>query len=274
MINDHLIKLKLLTFTLMFSALFLAESKAQSDPTDTPTSVKETNIICYAAKNKWVCAPADEKEKAQEKAMKLALGKSETSSLTNPSSQPVEIKTIAPNNISQQVQVLEDPIQTAINDFTPRQDAPPPTEQAEPIKSAEQTAETIVNTAEPKANSNSATQQRLAPAKVTTQSTSTSVKNASGDFTQWQAQHAEQWTFQVIGTSNRHHLDGFMLKHGLEQTNHSIVKTQANGADWWVVLSGLYSSRNDALSQRDTLPAELSGNAWVRQIKTIVGQAD
>ena len=31
----------------------------------------ETNIVCYAAKNKWVCAPEDQQEIASEKAEKL-----------------------------------------------------------------------------------------------------------------------------------------------------------------------------------------------------------
>ncbi|TDR20405.1 SPOR domain-containing protein [Marinicella litoralis] len=261
MTNDQLIKFKLLTTTLLL--MFVAGSDAQSDPSDTPENANETNIICYAAKSKWVCAPADEKERAQEKAMKLALGESEQNRFTNENSQAVEIQTIESNNIGQQVETYEDPLQSSIKDFIPREDAIAPSKSAELNEPAAQSA--VPDSSEQPTN-----------AQDTSTVTTTIVPSVtpSADFSQWQSQFADYWTFQVIGTSNRHHLAEFIAQHGLAQTDHSIVKTQVNGADWWVVLSGIYLSRDQALSQRDTLPTALSTNAWVRQIKSIVGQAD
>ncbi len=37
---------------------------------------KDTNIVCFAAKNQWVCAPANQQEIANEKAKKLLIKKS------------------------------------------------------------------------------------------------------------------------------------------------------------------------------------------------------
>lgn len=263
MINDYLIQLKLLAGTLLF--MFIVEPKAQPDPGDTPESVKETNIICYAALSKWVCASADEKEKAQEKAMRLASEQNEKN--TNTSQAQVEIQTLEANNISQHVQEVETPIQSAIKDFIPRTDnSNKDTEDLEDsnqLSEAKQSSEPVIH---PKDEANiSLLQHSVDPIRSAA---------GEGDFNHWKSQYTEQWTFQVIGTSNRHHLDGFVLKHGLDHTNYSIVKTQANGADWWVVLSGLYSSREDALSHRDNLPSQLAAKAWVRQIKAIDGLAD
>jgi len=258
MINDSVFKLKLLT-ALLFMWLFIAESRAQSNPIDAPESVNETNIICYAAKSKWVCAPADDKQKAQEKAMKLALDSNDNSTL----SQSVEIQTIAPNNISEQVQEVETPLQSSIKDFVSRDDAVNVADNKQDTADSNQNNPVITKPNEVHNH------QPLVDSIETNQSA-----GDRADFSQWQSMYPSYWTFQVIGTSNRHHLDDFVLKHGLDQTSHHIVKTQANGADWWIVLSGLYNSREVALGQRDQLPVELSANAWVRQIKSIVGQAD
>ncbi len=265
MIIDQVNKLKLTSAAIL--SMVVVGAIAQSDPTDTPESVKETNIICYAAQKKWVCAPADEKEKAQQKAMKLALSEKDSSPYDNVSSQPVEIQTIEPNNIGQQVQeqAVEDPIQAAIKDFIPREDAVQP--------SSEQTDEaTSTQSAKPAQNIASAS---ASPTKNSAEISQIETKTSpDNNFNQWQASYPEKWTFQVIGTSNRHHLNDFIAQHDLAQNPFSIVRTQANGADWWVVLSGLFDSREQALAQRNQLPTQLSGNAWVRQIKTIVGQAD
>ncbi len=47
-------------FILFFSTIVFSKDKP-----------KETNIVCFAAKNKWVCAPEDQQEIASEKANKL-----------------------------------------------------------------------------------------------------------------------------------------------------------------------------------------------------------
>ena len=73
---------------------FAGYSAAQNEIDSEPTA--ETEIICYAAQNQWVCAPADEKQKAHNKAMKL-VEKKQASQFDVDSSQ-VEIKTMDLNN--------------------------------------------------------------------------------------------------------------------------------------------------------------------------------
>ncbi len=250
---------------------------AQSD--DSPTS--ETEIICYAAQKQWVCAPADQKEKAHDKAMKLVQqgpDESDDEALSNVGSGQVEIQPLADNNINEPVN--ENPLAASIRDFIPRDDAnnaDTPNVEPEPVQNdtpttvqAEQPTQ-VANQPDP---DQQPTQVANQPDPVHQPSGVQSSISQTNDFGDWQMNHPNQWSFQVVGTSNRHHLDQFIIDKKLNQNNFAIVKTQVNGADWWVVLSGLYDSREQALSQRYELPSDLAGNAWVRQVKSIVGVPD
>jgi len=233
----------------------------------------ENNIVCYAAKNKWVCAPADDQVQAQEKARKLALGQSlEDDEDIDPTAvSPVTSTTASQRPISRQPDDNVRRISRA-NDFIPRSDAlnnkpdqvvesqqhkPTPAEQ--PVTVAEQVQTEPVVTTRPM-------QDVVAEPAQTPEDGSTV-------FSSWQRDYPNHWSYQVIGTSNRHKLDEFINRHQLSQWPFSIVKTQVNGADWWVVLVGLYDSRDSAIDNRDQLPAVLAGGAWVRQINTIIGES-
>ena len=249
-------------------------SVAQTEVDSKPTA--ENEIICYAAQNQWVCAPADQKQQAHDKAMKLVeKNKSSGIEQDNTDNSQVEIKSMDVNNeVNQQVQQppadnvsQQDLIDQQIKDFIPRQDvnsnkaATTNSQQSSSDEAIETVAEETVEPESPTAIESVDSAQQP-------------VINDPDGFDYWQKNHAEKWSFQVIGTSNRHQLDGFLRRYELLQSDHSIVKTQANSADWWVVLVGLYDSREQALSLRNQLPPELASQAWVRQVKTIVGQAD
>ena len=263
--------------------LFVFQLAAKTDLPETIDPPVENNIICFAALNKWVCAPADQQEKAQEKAMQLALKQGQSNKTEISLNDKVEIKTLEPNNIGQlvQEQPIYDSNQSYATDFTPNQDEN--TEQGSQNDTVEnpavelEPAEVVAADATSQQNTNQQLTAESGTDQVISQNDSAETREfqlASTNFNEWQTQYPEQWTFQVVGTSNRHHLDQFVINNSLTHTNHSIVKTQANGADWWVVLTGLYSSREEALSQRHVLPDNLSQGAWVRQIKTIDGYSD
>ncbi len=246
---------------------------AQTEVDSKPTA--ENEIICYAAQNKWVCAPADQKQQAHDKAMKLVeQNKSSGIDQDNIDNSQVEIKTMDVNNDFNQ-QVQQSPaenvsqqtlIDQQIKDFIPRQDvndkkaAAANNQQSPADEVVETVAEEVVEVELPTTEAVDAAQQPL--------------NNDTKGFDYWQTNHAEKWSFQVIGTSNRHQLDEFLSRYDLLESDHTIVKTQANSADWWVVLVGVYDSREQALSLRSQLPPELASQAWVRQVKTIVGEAD
>ena len=257
------LKLIILVFFLLDSNVVFSQVEEDSTPTS------ETEIVCYAAQNKWVCAPADQKQRAHDKAMEL-VNNTQSNDISSEfiESPKVEIKTMdLGNDFSQQVKNLppEPPSLTVVGEEGTHE---------------ELTQGEVSQSQESKLDLNSS-QSNIS--KTSVQNTHQlnehiiDVPNNNGqanDFTYWQNNFSEKWSFQVVGTSNRHHLDGFINRYGLLQTNHTIVKTQANSADWWVVLVGLHDSREQALTQRQQLPLELASQAWVRQIKTIIGQAD
>ncbi|WP_223787458.1 SPOR domain-containing protein [Marinicella meishanensis] len=281
--------------------LAVAQNGEDADEEQPPP---ETEIVCFAAKKQWVCAPADDKDKAHQKAMKLAEQPDQVESFNDGQ---VEIQTMpSGQNFAQQVQEVDpNSLQAQIQDFIPRETAvnEQPAAANEAARASDQTAEpsnplaqadapagepvmadpeSTVTMAqadsEPPVNRDDLMDQPAEPvtrpSNPSRQNTSNDGSAVANDFRAWQRNHPEQWAFQVVGTSNRHHIDDFVRTSGIQAMPHAVVRTEVNGADWWVVLVGLFDSREQALSQRHTLPDALAGNAWVRQIQTIVGQAD
>lgn len=265
---------------------------------DSEEATAETEIICFAAQKKWVCAPAGQKQQAHDKAMQMVQDQplelmDPPDSQDNQASQ-VEIKMLdMKQNIGEQVK--EEPIdgpmdeaslQAAIKDFIPRDDTQTENPQAAeqetvaPIAENQQTNDPGAVQPPVTSPSDVAKVEKTLPSQATAPDTSvgntgeSKLSSTNNQFSYWQQHYAQSWSFQVIGTSNRHHLDQFIQDQGLTNTDYTVVKTQVNGADWWVVLSGLYDSREQALSQRHQLPSQLAANAWVRQIHTIVGEDD
>jgi len=248
----------------------LAQPEVNSEP------ASDTEIICFAAQSKWVCAPADQRQQAHDKAMKL-IKENESASLDSDlvDNAQVEIKTMDVNNdFSQQVKELsadqlspQDLVRQQTSDFESRDVMSDPQEPNTDLP------ETVVDSIEEESAEVLAAQNSNQPDEHVTKPVQQHPDD-SNDFTYWQSNYPDGWSFQVIGTSNRHHLNEFIDSHGLQQSKHTIIKTKVNSADWWIVLVGLYASRDEALSQRDQLPSKLATEAWVRQIKSIIGQAD
>lgn len=261
--NKERISWSFIVCLLMSSISGNSFAQTELDPDLKPVS--ETEIVCFAALKKWVCAPKDEQQKAHEKAMRLAEDKANND--LNLSNQ-VEIKTIKTNpDFSQQVQELpvegltqQDVVNQQLNDFIPRPAEPSTTDSDK--KNADEFTDInsieVVTTIEKETSS----QSTASPASI----------NATNNFKNWKDNHSSHWSFQVVGTSNQHHLNQFIADNGLQGLTHATVKTQLNGADWWIILVGLYDSRDQALNQRDQLPNQLADQAWVRQINTIEGE--
>jgi len=286
--HNKLTPTHLLLFILLgVCGALMASAQDQEDP---PAA---NEIICFAAQQKWVCAPADQKQQAHDKAMRLAREQSTEKIDSNESRDPAEVQAMPASPDFESV-VQEQPANSnqpmtladAVKDFMPREDVATDTDVAA-VDTAEEVVPEAINEpaieTTPATDSPAVSDQSPMTQSATTQpaqadaNTTSEVpvfQTAPNDFDHWQLSYADQWTFQVVGTSNRHQLDAFVIQHGLQDRNYTIAKTQANGADWWIVLTGLYDSREAALSQRDQLPAALADGAWVRQVKTIVGQAD
>lgn len=73
-------KLSILVLSTLLTAISIAKEKQ-----------KDTNIVCFAAQKKWVCAPADKQEIANEKAQKLLERRQSESVPTNIVIKPINI---------------------------------------------------------------------------------------------------------------------------------------------------------------------------------------
>ena len=161
-------------------------------------------------------------------------------------------------------------IDQQVKDFVPRTDVEDSHEAIKDKALATEVEKVIVE----QSNNHPATDQITRTDTVPVLSGSQEPIRSANDFYDWQTQHADKWSFQVVGAANRNQLESFVNQHNLQQRNYAIAKTQVNEADWWIVLVGLFNSRDEALSQRNQLPSELASQAWVRQVKTITAEAD
>jgi septal ring-binding cell division protein DamX len=161
---------------------------------------------------------------------------------------------------------------TQISDFIPRSDALKKNS-AEQAATAQQESAPAEQTVDPVEQVQTEPVVTTRPMQDLVTEQTVVAENGATAFSSWQRDHPNHWSYQVIGTSNRHKLDEFITRHQLSQWPFSIVKTQVHGADWWVVLVGLYDSRDSAIANRDQLPAVLADGAWVRQINSIIGDS-
>lgn len=73
-------KLSIIIFTVLLTTAAFAKKKTE-----------ETNIVCFAAQNKWICAPEDKQNIANEKAQKLLEQKKTETIPTNIVIKPINI---------------------------------------------------------------------------------------------------------------------------------------------------------------------------------------
>lgn len=203
----------------------------------------ETEIICFAAKEKWVCAPARERQQAHQKAMRLIETPDDNEVDDEPATQ-VQITTVpqstqwdvteeslADNEVNAPAQV-----EVAESDPTPATQATP----TEKAITSDQSDTELSATASP----------------------------SSLNFRDWQQQQPAAWVLQLVGTTNLPNLEQFINQHDLSDATFAIATTEVKGAPWHIVLLGVFDSREAALAHRDTLSQSLQ-SAWARPVAGI-----
>lgn len=83
----------------------------------------------------------------------------------------------------------------------------------------------------------------------------------------WAAdQSADRWTIQLVGAYSGGTILDWMAEHA-EAANLHLLRTNRDGRDWYVVVTGAESSREAAQQRRDDLPEALrDANPWVRRL--------
>ncbi|WP_312313090.1 cell division protein DamX [Atlantibacter sp.] len=157
-----------------------------------------------------------------------------------------------------------------------RQPAAPKATETKPTVTAKQTA--------PATNAGSVSAPVSAPAATTTApkaaaptatasapTASASTPAASGNVGAIKSAPSSHYTLQLSSSSNYNNLNAWAKKESLK--NYVVYQTTRNGQPWYVLVSGVYASKEDAKRAVSSLPADVQAkNPWAKPIHQV--QAD
>ena len=152
----------------------------------------------------------------------------------------------------------------------PETKAPAQTKPAviQPVK-----APTPAATAAPKATATTtAPAATAAPAATPTASaSSTAAGKTTGNVGSLKSASSSNYTLQLSSSSNYDNLNAWAKKSNLK--NYVVYQTTRNGQPWYVLVSGVYASKDEAKRAVSTLPADVQAkNPWAKPIHQV--QAD
>ncbi len=87
---------------------------------------------------------------------------------------------------------------------------------------------------------------------------------------QWvRGQDGSRFTVQILAASNPDTLRAYSTRHGIDGRTE-LVRTERQGADWYVLLYGSHATRGEAREAIDTLPSALREQGpWVRSLASV-----
>lgn len=120
-----------------------------------------------------------------------------------------------------------------------------------------------------------ATATTTAPAATTPAAPAAKTGAASGKTTgnvgSLQSASSSNYTLQLSSSSNYDNLNAWAKKSNLK--NYVVYQTTRNGQPWYVLVSGIYASKDEAKRAVSTLPADVQAkNPWAKPIHQV--QAD
>ncbi|HED1542077.1 TPA: cell division protein DamX [Kluyvera cryocrescens] len=123
---------------------------------------------------------------------------------------------------------------------------------------------TTTETAKPAATTApaaTATAATTAPAAATT-------GKSAGDVNSLKSASGSHYTLQLSSSSNYDNLNGWAKKENLK--NYVVYETSRNGQPWYVLVSGIYASKDDAKKAVTTLPADVQAkNPWAKPLRQV-----
>lgn len=154
----------------------------------------------------------------------------------------------------------------------PETKAPAQTKPAvsQPVKAPTPAATTApkatATTTAPAATTHSATTPAAPAAKTGAASGKT-----TGNVGSLQSASSSNYTLQLSSSSNYDNLNAWAKKSNLK--NYVVYQTTRNGQPWYVLVSGIYASKDEAKRAVSTLPADVQAkNPWAKPIHQV--QAD
>ncbi|EPN7556766.1 cell division protein DamX [Salmonella enterica subsp. enterica serovar Sandiego] len=144
-----------------------------------------------------------------------------------------------------------------------------PVKRTEPAAPAA-TPKATTTTAAPTATASTAPVQTAKPAQASTTPVAGGGKSA-GNVGALKSAPSSHYTLQLSSSSNYDNLNGWAKKENLK--NYVVYETTRNGQPWYVLVTGMYASKEDAKRAVSALPADVQAkNPWAKPLHQV--QAD
>ncbi|EFS6153957.1 cell division protein DamX [Salmonella enterica subsp. enterica serovar 4,[5],12:i:-] len=144
-----------------------------------------------------------------------------------------------------------------------------PVKRTEPAAPAA-TPKATTTTAAPTATASATPVQTAKPAQASTTPVAGGGKSA-GNVGALKSAPSSHYTLQLSSSSNYDNLNGWAKKENLK--NYVVYETTRNGQPWYVLVTGMYASKEDAKRAVSTLPADVQAkNPWAKPLHQV--QAD
>jgi len=90
----------------------------------------------------------------------------------------------------------------------------------------------------------------------------------AGDVNALKSAPGSHYTLQLSSSSNYNNLNSWAKKSNLK--NYVVYQTTRNGQPWYVLVSGVYASQDDAKRAVSTLPADVQAkNPWTKPLRQV-----
>lgn len=146
---------------------------------------------------------------------------------------------------------------------------------AEPAVAAKATASAPATSAPKATASTTAPVQKAAPAQTAPAATASAGSaggtKSTGNVGSLKSAPSGHYTLQLSSSSNYDNLNGWAKKENLK--NYVVYQTTRNGQPWYVLVTGVYASKDEAKRAVSTLPADVQAkNPWAKPLHQV--QAD
>ncbi|MCS2157389.1 cell division protein DamX [Scandinavium sp. H11S7] len=142
---------------------------------------------------------------------------------------------------------------------TPAKSTAPVVEPAKPA---------ATSTAKPAATTTAPAAAAPAAAATATAATATAAGKETGDVGSLKTAPGSQYTLQLSSSSNYDNLNNWARKENIQK--YVVYQTTRNGQPWYVLVSGMYATKDDAKRAVAALPANVQAkNPWAKPLHQV-----
>ncbi|WP_110877069.1 cell division protein DamX [Franconibacter helveticus] len=217
-----------------------------------------------------------------EPATVAAVGNNNAASRQAAPQEPASRQAAAPRHERKQVVIEPEPRKAQPTQSKPQATAKTPasepkpvttTKRSEPVSApasgtaSEPVKAPAATTAAPKASA-PATATASAPKAAAPAQSASAPAAATGNVGSLKSAPSSHYTLQLSSSSNYNNLNAWAKKENLK--NYVVYQTTRNGQPWYVLVSGVYASKDEAKRAVSTLPADVQAkNPWAKPIHQV-----